>query len=212
MYTPTKFKVEDPEAIRSFIKANSFGLLLTVDGDVIHDTHTPFVQSADGQNLVGHIAKANPQWKCWGKGTSAKVIFTGPHSYISPHYYESAFAVPTWNYTAVSISGKITIIEEEEKIIELLDQLTAENESSEMPWKVDWNDERYVKLLSGIVVFSVSMDCVEASFKMNQNKSLEDQKKVVRSLLATGNKMDEALAHMMSQNIERAERGHGVAE
>ena len=33
------------------------------------------------------------------------VIFTGPHAYISPRWYEDKERVPTWNYTAVHAYG-----------------------------------------------------------------------------------------------------------
>ena len=206
MYTPPKFKVEDPEQIRSFIEENSFGLLLSLDGVDIHDTHTPFVHADDGRHLLGHIAKANPQWKSWSDGSTVKVIFTGPHSYISPRYYVSEFAVPTWNYTAVSVVGSITVIQEEEIVLSFLDSLVAENESSDSPWKLDRSDQRYMNLLSSIVVFSISMDRVEASFKLNQNKTEEDQSKVIRSLKASGCPFDLGVANLMAQNIANAEQ------
>ena len=109
MYTPEKFNIEDREAILRFIRQNPFGLLLSVGGGVIHDTHTPFIVAEDGKQLLGHLARANPQWASWGEGSVAKVVFSGPHAYVSPRYYESEFAVPTWNYTAVSVSGQIRI-------------------------------------------------------------------------------------------------------
>lgn len=204
MYIPQKFKIEDPDLIRTFIKENPFGLLLSLDEGGIHDTHTPFVYT-DDDRLMGHIAKANPQWRNWFDNSEAKVIFTGPHSYISPRFYVSEFAVPTWNYTAVSITGRIKIIEEEEDVLQFLDRLIADNESSSEPWILDRSDERYLKLLSGIVVFSVSLDSIEASFKLNQNKSKEDQLKVVDSLSATGCPFDQAVAGMMSRNIASLE-------
>jgi transcriptional regulator len=98
MYTPPKFKVDDPAVIRNFIEKNSFGVLLSIEGGQIHDTHTPFILSENNQ-LLGHIARANPQWKASSEASRVKVIFTGPHAYISPKYYVSEFAVPTWNYT-----------------------------------------------------------------------------------------------------------------
>jgi transcriptional regulator len=201
MYTPPKFKIEDPEQIRCFIEENSFGLLLSLDGVDIHDTHTPFVHSDDGRHLIGHIARANPQWKSWKDRATVKVIFTGPHTYISPRFYVSEFAVPTWNYTAVSITGRVTIVEDKSEVLQFLDRLIAENESSDEPWVLDRTDERYMPLLSGIVVFSVSVDSVEASFKMNQNRSEEDQRKVIASLSATGCPFDRGVANFMGQRI-----------
>lgn len=208
MYTPPKFKIDDPVLIRSFIEENPFGLLLSIDGGDIQDTHTPFVHTDDGR-LLGHIAKANPQWRSWIGTTSAKVIFTGPHSYVSPRFYVSEFAVPTWNYTAVSITGRIEIIKEKDAVLQFLDQLIAHNEPPSGPWILDRTDERYLELLSGIVVFSVSLDSVEASFKMNQNRSKEDQLKVADSLSATGCPFDRAVAGLISQNIANAEQDSG---
>lgn len=200
MYIPPKFRVEDASAIQSFIRDNAFGLLLSVNGDEIDDTHTPFILTDKGL-LLGHIAKANPQWKSWRDGSRVKVIFTGPHSYISPRYYVSEFAVPTWNYTAVSVTGSITVIQDQDMVLDFLDRLVAENESTDSPWKLDRSDERYLKLLSSIVVFSVSMERVEASFKLNQNKSEEDQFKVIRSLEASGCPFELGVASLMAENM-----------
>ena len=206
MYIPPKFRVESPSVIESFIRENSFGLVLSINGDEIDDTHTPFFLSDNGL-LWGHIAKANPQWKSWRNGSTVKVIFTGPHSYISPRYYVSEFAVPTWNYTAVSVVGRITLIEERDAVLGFLDSLVAENEKSDSPWALDRSDERYMNLLSSIVVFSVSMDRVDASFKLNQNKSEEDQIKVISSLEATGCPFDSSVASLLAQNIRNSEQG-----
>ena len=206
MYTPQKFKIDDPETVRRFIRENPFGLLLSVDQGSIHDTHTPFLVSEDGQHLLGHIARANPQWKSWSEGTKAKVVFSGAHAYISPRYYESEFAVPTWNYTAVSVAGRISVTEDADAKLDFLDRLTAANETSEDPWTLDRSDERYLNLLAGIVVFSISIDSIEASFKLNQNKSLDDQRKVVASLTETGCPFDRDVAELMAGNIASAEQ------
>ncbi|MAS91596.1 MAG: transcriptional regulator [Verrucomicrobiales bacterium] len=209
MYTPPNFRIDDREVIRQFISENSLGLLLSVRDGVIHDTHTPFLISDCGQHLLGHIARANAHWHDWEEDSTAKVIFTGPHAYVSPRYYESEFAVPTWNYTAVSISGRIALIEKTEAKLDFLDRLTSANESSDSPWTLDRSDERYLNLLSGIVVFSVSIDSIEASFKLNQNKSIEDQRKVVASLTETGCPFDHAVALLMENNIADAEQDGG---
>ena len=207
MYTPPKFQIDDPKTIRSFVEDNSFGLLLSFDGISIQDTHTPFIYSEDGKSLWGHIARANPQWKSWRESIKAKVIFTGPHAYISPSYYVTEFAVPTWNYSAVSISGEIAIVDEENQVLEFLDKLVAKFEKPENPWRMNRADERYMKLLSGIVVFSISIESVDASFKMNQNKSEEDRSKVIDSLSVSKCPFDNEVASMMSALNQKAESG-----
>ena len=207
MYTPQKFKITDPVEISRFIEQHPFGLIITVDDGMIHDTHTPFILSDQDGHLYGHIAKANPQWQHWvntsnSNLTTAKVIFTGAHSYISPHYYSSEFNVPTWNYTAVSVTGKISIVDNDEEALEFLDLLVRANEPSKDPWVLDRNNEDYMKLIAGIIVFKVSLEKVEASFKLNQNKSQEDQRNVVSALEKSACPYDHAVAERMKKNLE----------
>ena len=203
MYIPKKFKEEDPKVIQSFIRKNSFGLLLSTSNGEIYDTHTPFLVLEDG-TLLGHIAKSNPQWKTWKNKERVKVIFTGPHSYISPSYYQSEFNVPTWNYTAVPITGELNIIEDVEEVAKFLDVLVSIHEaSSSSSWQLDTSDQQYMNLLSAIVVFSVSPEKIDASFKLNQNKSEADQSSVVHSLNRTGCPFDKDVASLMESKIKK---------
>lgn len=197
MYTPSPFNVDDPEVIHAFIRQNAFGLLLTVSGDAIHDTHTPFHLSEDGSILTGHIARANQQWKNWDASTKAKVIFAGPHAYVSPRFYQSEFNVPTWNYTAVSITGQLTVVEDADEILEFMDRLIAANEPTTAPWTLDHEDERNLNLLKGIVVFRISIEAVEAKFKLNQNKSEAEQQNVINALSQSKNAGDQEVAELM---------------
>ncbi len=201
MYTPSHFKRNDPSTIHSFIRDHSFGLLLSVSNEEIHDTHTPFLLIETEGVLMGHIARANPQWKGWKRDSLAKAIFTGPHAYISPNYYASEFNVPTWNYTAVSVSGAISAVQDEEEILTFLERLTAQSEPNEGAWAFDRHDERYLKLTEGIVVFRISMDKVEASFKLNQNKPIQDQQSVINSLSSSACPFDQGVASLMQGNI-----------
>ena len=203
MYIPEKFRVEDRAEILEFIRQYPFGLLLTVNDGEIDDTHTPFILSECGEYLFGHIAKANSHWKGWSDDTKAKVVFTGPHAYVSPSYYASEFNVPTWNYTAVSISGKLTVIDDEAEVLEFLDQLVIENEGSEEAWQLDRNNDNYMKLLGGIVVFKISIDTVNACFKLNQNKTSEDQHGVISSLQKSSCPFDHGVADLMEGNREK---------
>lgn len=203
MYTPESFRVAAPSAIYNFIRQYSFGLLLTTERGRIHETHTPFVVSDDEGHLYGHMAKANPQWRNWTSTSIATVVFTGPHAYISPSYYTSEFNVPTWNYTAVTVRGPISIVDERERVVTIVDSLVSQYERHKAtPWELDASDPRYMQLLSSIVAFSLEVVEVEASFKLSQNKRLEDQQSVVRHLRQSRRPMDDQVATLMQQNIE----------
>ncbi len=200
MYTPPAFSVSDREAVLRFLRENSFGILISRDGETLHDTHTPFLVADDLRTLRGHIARANPQWKTWAANPRVKVIFHGPHAYISPRFYKSEFNVPTWNYTAISIDGRIRIIEDHAATLELIQNLVAQYEGAH-GWQLDPNDERNLKLLHAVVAFEIEVDHIETKFKLNQNKSPEDRESVTASLLASEDPAGRATAEMMRKTL-----------
>lgn len=200
MYTPPAFSVSDHEAALRFLRENSFGILISRDGETLHDTHTPFLVADDLRSLRGHIARANPQWKSWASNPRVKVIFHGPHAYISPSYYKSEYNVPTWNYTAISVDGRIRIIEDQAATLELIRKLVIQYES-ENGWQLDSTDERNLKLLHAVVAFEIEVEHVETKFKLNQNKSPEDREDVIASLLASNDPADRATAEMMRRTL-----------
>lgn len=202
MYIPPKFSIQDIQTIRYFIAQNSFGILLSLDEDEFHDTHIPFVLSKEGTSLYGHVAKANPQWKAWQKNPKVKVIFHGPHAYVSPTYYISENQVPTWNYTAISITGDVEIIEEVKEQHQVIQELVEKNESfQEIPWKFENDNEKILPMFNAIVCFKIKIDKIKAKYKLSQNKSIEDQRSVVQHLKEKGTPMDLEIAQLMEQNL-----------
>lgn len=123
MYIHPLNKWEDEPEIVDFIRKNAFATLISqVDGKPFA-THLPFVlgKSNSGEPVLsGHLAKANQQWKSISENEDVLVIFQGPNAYISSSWYNHE-NVPTWNYLAVHISGKIRLIEGEE----LMDHLKS---------------------------------------------------------------------------------------
>ncbi|MDH5411764.1 MAG: FMN-binding negative transcriptional regulator, partial [Alphaproteobacteria bacterium] len=99
MYVPKHFAGEDRAAMDAVIRDNPFGLLVgALDGSP-YATHLPFL--LDGDRLLAHFARANPHWKSIDGKTEMLAVFSGPHAYVSPRWYEAQQAVPTWNYAAV---------------------------------------------------------------------------------------------------------------
>jgi transcriptional regulator len=197
MYSPSAFSITDPSVIRTFVEQNSFGVLVSFDGEHLHDTHTPLLISEDLTLITGHIARANRQWQTWADHPAVKVVFHGPHSYISPRFYKSEFNVPTWNYSAISVDGKITIIEDRQASIQIVQDLISKHEGPS-GWKLNLADERYLKLFDAVVCFSIEIEEIDAKFKLNQNKSEEDQQSVVAHLLESANLIDHQTAELMT--------------
>jgi transcriptional regulator len=95
MYIPPYSSVTDQEFLKSFIQENSFGTLVTYSNG-LSANHYPFLLSEENEDLIlwTHLSKGNPQWKNISE-QECLVIFTGPHTYISPEYYEDKLNVPS---------------------------------------------------------------------------------------------------------------------
>ena len=94
MYNPPHFEIINQEEIFAFIEANAFGQLISSVEGRLFSTHLPILVAADHSRLLGHMAKANPQWRDID-GQEVLITLPGPHDYISPSWYCSS-GVPTW--------------------------------------------------------------------------------------------------------------------
>ena len=202
MYVPTSFREHDEQTLADFIARHSFAILLGRVEGVSFATHMPFLHDREQGLLVGHLARANPQWRDLA-AAEALVVFQGPHAYISPTYYAADFAVPTWNYAAVHVYGAVRVVEEEARLAAIVEQLTERYEGGRsQPWRVDWNDERFGKMLAAIVGIEVEIAKIEGKFKLNQNRPEEDQLGVVAALQDSADEQERALAALMAARMQ----------
>ena len=183
MYIPKHFEVTDVDTIDEFIHGNSFGQLLSLHDSEIVASHLPFLYVAKERKLIGHLAKANPQWQQID-GQKVLVTLQGEHAYVSPSWYESA-GVPTWNYQSVHIEGVAQSFSVETKLKHLLDTLTAQNESV---YSTPWEPEYAAAMLRGIMGIEIAITSVQCKFKISQNRSAEDQSNVRRELEKAGHR------------------------
>jgi transcriptional regulator len=114
VYVPRYYRQDDPEIINSFIHENSFATLVSGTESGLVAVHIPIELSIDrdgSRRLHGHVARANKIWQSFHPDRDLLVIFNGPHAYVSPRWYTS-INVPTWNYMAVHVYGKPSIVED----------------------------------------------------------------------------------------------------
>lgn len=197
MYIPAANRVEDPERIRSFIHAHGFATLVSQAGESPWASHLPllFDEAPDGDRLRSHMARANEQWRHFASGREVLCIFHGPHAYISPSWYQTKIAVPTWNYAAVHAYGVPRLEDDPAFIRRVLDDTTSKYESRmEVPWKVDFPEEALAAFMKAIVAFSVRITRVEAKFKLGQNRPPEDRAGTLAALEASADSESRELA------------------
>ncbi len=201
MYIPASFHETDLTKQHDFIEQHSFGTLISQHESEPIANHLPFLLNRDVAphgRLIGHMARANSQWQT-GAGQQVLVIFQGPHAYISPTWYEAQNVVPTWNYIAVHAYGTLRLIEDHNRLLEIVSRTVQRYESPRpQPWSIDSPEPEFVnKLLASIVGFEIDIERLEGKWKLNQNHPHERREKVVRGLRATARHDEMQIADWM---------------
>lgn len=204
MYTPPSFAVDDRETLFDCIERNSFATLITSNGGVMV-SHLPLLldrELGEQGRLVGHMARANPQWEQADAG-EAIAIFHGPHAYISPAWYEAENVVPTWNYVAVHAHGTFQLDNSPERRLEIVRRTVETYEAHRTPpWSLDSVDADFTfKLLDAIVAFEIPIDRIEGKWKLNQNHDEQRRGKVIRALRDIGGDDEVEMAGLMEETV-----------
>jgi transcriptional regulator len=198
MYIPASFRADDRAVLYDLIERYDFGTLVTLLDGVPFATHLPFLLDRARGVLLGHVAWANPHGRVLDGSAEALVIFQGPHGYVSPSWYATAPAVPTWNYAAVHVYGVPRLLDEG-RLLDLLDRLVKKYESGrERPWTMDLPADYLRKMVQSIIGFEVPLSRVEGKFKLSQNRPVEDRRSVIRTLQA-GDTAEQELAEFMTR-------------
>ena len=204
MYVPASFAVSDVKTLDSFIERYEFATLTSSSSTGLVASHIPIMlrRSAGKAVLVGHVARANDQWRQFDGNAEALAIFHGPHAYVSPTWYATAPAVPTWNYAAVHVYGKPLARDEGDFTAAVLRDLVARHEVSRAkPWRTeDLARDLFEKLAKAIVAFEMPIDRIEGKFKLGQNRSQDDRVGMLEGLDAEKSPDAEALAAFIREN------------
>ncbi|WP_168011906.1 FMN-binding negative transcriptional regulator [Halomonas salinarum] len=179
MYVPPTLRMATPKA-QALIEAHPFGVLI---GDDLQATHLPLQLSRDeGEfgTLYGHLARANPHWQAL-EDRRVLAIFTGPHAYVSPTWYATRPAVPTWNYAAVHAEGRFERLDGAATAA-LIERSLAHFEPGLVDDKATLDDSFRDRLLAGIVGFRVPIASLQGKAKLGQQRSAADQAGVAAGL------------------------------
>jgi transcriptional regulator len=202
MYIPSHFREERVDVIQELIRRHSLATLVTMSPTGLTANHIPMLLEqapAPHGTLRGHVARANPVWRETDTSLAALAIFSGPEAYISPSWYEAkretGKVVPTWNYAAVHVYGRLEFFHDAQRLRQLVRTLTDVNEAGlEHPWSIDDAPPEYIdNLLNSIVGFEIAIERLEGKWKMSQNRSGADRRTVVAALETSGT---EAAAEM----------------
>jgi len=209
MYIPKAFREDEVSSLHAFMQTYSFATLFTQQKDRLPMvSYVPFLldnEPCPYGTLLGHIARANPHWKAFDGAQEVLAIFQGPHTYISPSWYEAnEMNVPTWNYAVVHVYGRPHIIEDQAIVYKMLQSLVEKHEADfEVPWTSQLSRESLPKLLQNLIGFKIEITRLEGKFKLSQNRSIPDQLHVITALQNSSNEQDTAVAALMNEQINK---------
>ena len=193
----------DKKKIVDFMNRFSFATLITSKNDLPIATHLPFIirEENDKLFLYSHVAKQNEQWKHIEENVIL-VIFTEPHAYISPTNYEKEVNVPTWNYISIHAYGKGQLLTRHEDMISLLEGTIDNYETS---YREQWNrlpDKYRLGQMMGITGFKIEVTEIQAKEKLSQNKTHNEQQKIIDTLAASSDANEQITAEYMVRNLQ----------
>ncbi|KAK9367949.1 transcriptional regulator PAI 2-type [Lipomyces kononenkoae] len=244
MFLPGIHAETDTAVLLQFIRENPLGILITniksSQQDFLQCTHVPFVldlpdesgESAPQGRLRAHIAKQNPQVKAMIEAVDNQppnileldddvlVLVNGKYDhYVTPKFYvetkpDTGKVVPTWNYAAVQIYGKLSLYYDSKTpetgafLEKQLHDLSEHTERSIMgytggdrpqPWKVADAPERYIELMQrNVVGIEIRINKIEGKFKMSQEKRNGDRDGVVKGFASLGGETGEAISALVN--------------
>ncbi|MEH7444990.1 FMN-binding negative transcriptional regulator [Bacillus sp. JJ1122] len=203
MYIPKHFIIDDETIIFDVIESFSFATLISQHGGEPYATHLPLILNKEEKVLYGHFARTNEQWKDV-RAQKILVIFQGPHSYISPSWYETNMAVPTWNYVAIHVYGELIIIEDKQFIFNTLDDMVEKYERPHSGYNLNSVEPSYIEGMNkGIVAFEIKISKIEAKAKLSQNHPVERQKLIIGQLENSPSENDQLTASLMKKNLDK---------
>ena len=135
--------------------------------------HAPFVLAEDGKTADLHLMRSNPITRALKSPLPALITVSGPDAYISPDWYDAPDQVPTWNYVAVHLRGRLELLDQSD-LPDLLKRQSAEFEARltpKSPWLMDKvDDDALARMMRMICPLRFHVESVDGTWKLGQNK------------------------------------------
>jgi len=203
MYVPKHFEETRLEELRRLMTEYPLGSFVVNGPNGLDANHLPFFLDADaGEHgrLIAHVARANPLWKEIKDDDEVLVIFRGTDAYVSPNWYPSKHEfhrqVPTWNYQAVHVHGRVHVHDDERFVRGVVARLTRTHEAgtgSDRPWKMSDSSREFIdQMVSAIVGIEIVITRIVGKWKLSQNKDEADRVNAAEELRKRG-------AHVISE-------------
>jgi len=194
MHPNPLYRTDDRALCESLVDEIGFGMVFATTPDGPRVAHTPLLTTGDGA-VQFHLARGNALSRHLD-GMTALIVVNGPDAYVSPRWYGNRDTVPTWDYVALELEGRVRRMADE-GLEAFLHAAIAKHEGrlEGTPWLAEESSEKvWSGLFRGIVGFEMEVLAWRPTLKLSQNKSPEDRARIADGLDAAGHA---ALAHLV---------------
>ncbi len=195
---PVFHSASDAENL-AFARQRGFGLLSINGEGAPLAAHVPFVLAEDGASAELHLMRANPVARALTTPLPALLAVSGPDGYVSPDWYGAPAQVPTWNYVAVYLRGRLELLADS-ALAGVLERLSAtfEDRLDKAPWRMDKVPaEALARMMRVIQPLRFHVESVEGTWKLSQNKPAAARAGVVTEITGGVGQELAALAGLM---------------
>ena len=194
MHPDPLYRTDDRALCESLIDEIGFGMVFAATPDGPRVAHTPLLSTGDGA-VQFHLARGNALARHLA-GETALIVVNGPDAYVSPRWYDNRDTVPTWDYIALELEGRVRRMDDEG--LEAFLHAAIEKHEGRLegaPWRAEESSEKvWSGLFRGIVGFELEVLAWRPTIKLSQNKPAETRARIASGLEEAG---APALAHMV---------------
>lgn len=194
MHPNPLYRTDDRSLCESLIAEIGFGMVFAQTPDGPRVAHTPLISTGDGA-VQFHLARGNALTRHLD-GATALLVVNGPDAYVSPRWYDNRDTVPTWDYVALELEGRVRRMADE-GLEAFLHAAIAMHEGrlEGAPWRAEESSEKvWGGLFRGIVGFEMEVQAWRPTLKLSQNKSPAERERIAAGLDEAG---CAALAHLI---------------
>lgn len=199
MHPNPAFRLDERDLFEALIAEIGFGMIFAATPDGPRVAHVPLHSTGDGA-VQFHLSRGNALAKHLD-GTTALAVVNGPDGYVSPRWYADPAQVPTWNYVALELEGRVRRMDQD-GLHGLLETVSAAREArlaDGEAWTMDkMPAETLRRMMAGIIGFELEVLAWRPTFKLSQNKSAQDRARIAAGLEAEGSP---AIAELMRRLV-----------
>ncbi|MCL3863159.1 FMN-binding negative transcriptional regulator [Actinotalea sp. K2] len=181
IHTPV-YALTDEDRARALVRDNGWATLVSHTAEGLVASHVPvLVEDADAFTVVSHVGRPDEVHHDLGS-SEVMLVVEGPYGYVSPGWYGTSPAVPTWNYLAVHLYGVPELLGPEDTYTVLSDTTDRYERVMPDPVTLPQVEEYAHQIAPGAVGFRLRVTRWQGKSKLSQDKPLAVAQRVVAEL------------------------------